>query len=45
MSFPSEPLKEQAEGEYDFVPYEDDEEVPRTIPENEAVDARGKSIL
>ena len=30
--------------EYDFVPYEDNEELPRTIPENEAVDARGKPI-
>ena len=27
-----------------FVPYEDDEEIPRTIPENEAVDARKKPI-
>ena len=45
MSLPSEQLKEQVEGEYEFVPFEDDEEVPRTIPENEAMDARGKPIF
>ena len=45
MSLPSEPLNDEVDDDYDFVPYEDDEEVPRTIPENEAVDARGKPIL
>ena len=44
MTLPSEPLKEHVVDEYDCFPYEVDEELPRTIPENEAVDARGKPI-
>ena len=44
MILPSESLKEQVGDEYDFVPYEDNEELPRTIPENEAVNAQGKPI-
>jgi len=45
MSFPSHPLQDEIKDEYGFVPYEDDEEVPRTIPENEAVDARGTTLF
>jgi hypothetical protein len=29
---------------YDYVPYEDDEEIPRSIPQSEVLDFNGKPI-
>jgi hypothetical protein len=30
--------------DYDYVPYEDDEEIPRSIPQSEVLDFNGKPI-
>ena len=41
ISLPSSLTKDDVE----FIPYEDDEEIPRVIPENEAADANGLPVM
>jgi hypothetical protein len=37
-------INHDSNSDFDFVPYEDDEEIPRSIPHSEVLDCNGKPI-